>query len=158
MWWNGLLNGGLLFWITGHEVRVAQVWMMGQSDTWTAPSFYVLVRAVRSLYIHHQSLAAPVTGSAHGVGTDASASQHIRPLLERGFARCYQPEPRPGVVWHHAHKARDEPIRLESAEDTQSSTPPLDRDARVRAFRLATDWSLGRGWARPHREGSLFGH
>ena len=58
----------------------------GPFYTWAARNFYVQVRAVRSLYIHHRSLTASVPGSAHGIGTDASASQHIRLLLERGFA------------------------------------------------------------------------
>ncbi|CAJ1430060.1 unnamed protein product [Effrenium voratum] len=48
-------------------------------------------------------------------------------------------------VIHHPHAHKDEPLRFEDEEGTTFQRPP-DKDEIVRAFRLATAWSVKKRW------------
>ena len=48
-------------------------------------------------------------------------------------------------VIHHPHASKDEPLRFEDEEGEKFQRPP-DKDEIVRAFRLATNWSVKKRW------------
>ena len=48
-------------------------------------------------------------------------------------------------VIHHPHGTKDEPLRFESVDGEMNVDPP-SRDEIVRAFRLATNWSVKKRW------------